>query len=293
MKPMLASAVVDLNRLSFPLWVSPKLDGVRCLIIDGVAMSRSLKPIPNKHVQKLFGRRIYNGLDGELIVGAPNSKDTYRNTTSGVMSVDGKPDVVFHVFDEVVGAKPYSERLSSIRRFIQARKPYYYLQAVEHTLVDNPLDLMEMEETYLAEGYEGVMLRSPEGPYKHGRSTEKEGWLLKLKRFEDGEAEILAVQQFMHNGNKAKRNALGQLERSSHKANKVPLHMLGALQVKDLKSGVVFDIGTGFDERQRVDLWDDRAEIIGQVVKYKFQPTGVKDKPRFPVFLGFRSKEDM
>jgi hypothetical protein len=32
---------------------------------------------------------------------------------------------------------------------------------------------------------------------------------------------------------------------------------------------------------------------MGKVVKYKSQPTGVKDKPRFPVFLGFRDVVDM
>lgn len=50
--PMLATAVENLDVLKYPVLVSPKLDGIRCLIIDGVAMSRSLKPIPNKHVQE-------------------------------------------------------------------------------------------------------------------------------------------------------------------------------------------------------------------------------------------------
>ena len=67
-KPMLAATVSD-EPLSYPLLASVKLDGVRALVVDGVVMGRSLKPIPNKHVQRLFGHTQLNGLDGELIVG--------------------------------------------------------------------------------------------------------------------------------------------------------------------------------------------------------------------------------
>jgi DNA ligase-1 len=153
--------------------------------------------------------------------------------------------------------------------------------------------ILTWEESYLATGYEGVMLRHPDGPYKHGRSTAKEAWLLKVKRFVDAEAKVIGFSEAQHNANEAKRNELGQLERSSHKAGKVGKQTLGALMVKDLKTGVEFDIGTGFTADQRHLLWCIGENLIGKVVKYKSQPTGVKDKPRFPVFLGFRDKVDM
>jgi DNA ligase-1 len=56
---------------------------------------------------------------------------------------------------------------------------------------------------------------------------------------------------------------------------------------------VEFDIGTGFTADQRQLLWSVGDNLIGRVVKYKSQPTGVKEKPRFPVFLGFRDAVDM
>ena len=58
----------------------------RCLIIDGVAYSRSLKPIGNKFIQSIIGKQEYNGLDGELIVGNVYDKDVFQKTTSGVIS---------------------------------------------------------------------------------------------------------------------------------------------------------------------------------------------------------------
>lgn len=288
MKPMLA-AKTDGKGLSYPLLASPKLDGVRALIIDGVVMSRSFKPIPNAHVQELFGRPEYNGLDGELIVGAPTDKDVYRNTTSGVMSQAGEPDVSYHVFDKFDHGGGFHDRLRASQEIIGRLNPIIPIVPVEHRFIACEQTLLALEEQYLAEGYEGVMLRHQRGPYKHGRSTEKEGWLLKLKRFDDSEAVILDTYELMHNANEATQNELGYTERSSHKAGMVGKGILGGLSVRDVYSGVEFDIGTGFDQATREALWKQRDQLPGQVIKYKFFASGVKDKPRFPVFLGFRS----
>lgn len=167
------------------------------------------------------------------------------------------------------------------------------MSPVDHHEVHDEARLLHLEEHYVSLGYEGVMLRHPDGLYKHGRSTAKEGWLLKLKRFEDGEARVVGFTELMHNANEAKLNELGHLERSSHKAGKVGKQTLGALTVKDLKTGVEFEIGTGFTASQRQELWNVGDNLLGRVVKYKSQPTGVKDKPRFPVFLGFRDPRDL
>jgi DNA ligase-1 len=285
MKPMLAAPAG--TELPFPLLLSPKLDGIRCLIVDGVAVGRSLKPLPNRHVQQLFGRPELNGLDGELLVGAPTARDVFQVTTSGVMSVEGQPAVTFWVFDDYSALGGFEVRYLRAQRRVAGQRA---CQLVAHTPITTQEDLLGWEQYYLAKGFEGVMLRHPSGPYKHGRSTAKEAWLLKVKRFEDSEAVVLGVTELMHNANEAKRNALGHLERSSHQAGKVGRQRLGALVVRDLATRVEFEIGTGFTDQQRQDFWG--RDVTGLVVKYKFQPTGVKDKPRFPVFLGFRSEVD-
>ena len=69
---------------------------------------------------------------------------------------------------------------------------------------------------------------SPDGPYKCGRSTVREGYLLKLKRFADGEAVILGCCEQMHNANAAQQDAFGRTKRSSHKDNKIGKATLGA-----------------------------------------------------------------
>src|SRR3954463_13358332 len=72
-EPMLAGKV-DLKKLRFPVLTSPKLDGVRCIIQGGVALARSLKPIPNVNVQKAL-KGLPDGIDGELIMGEPTARD--------------------------------------------------------------------------------------------------------------------------------------------------------------------------------------------------------------------------
>ncbi len=100
-KPLLADAV-DFSKLDWAnTWASPKLDGIRAIVINSVVVSRKLLPIPNEKVQSLFGRTEYNGLDGELIVGDPTAKSVYQDTYSGVMKKSGLPDVRFFGFDHV------------------------------------------------------------------------------------------------------------------------------------------------------------------------------------------------
>lgn len=285
-KPMLAAK--KCSEYHFPLLASPKLDGIRCLVVNSVVVGRSLKPIPNRHVQWLFGRPQFDGLDGELIVGSPTAKDCFHRTSSGVMSMDGEPQVMFHTFDAWhLRDRPFIERL----QFVITHRHEGYCEPVVQTEVKTEAEINALLNHYIGEGFEGLMLRRPDSPYKYGRSTPKEAYLVKIKPFEDNEAEIVGVVELFRNMNEATTNLLGQTERSSAKSGKVAGNVLGALVVRDIKTGVQFEIGSGFTAQQRQDMW--RSDIVGKIIKYRSQPSGVKDKPRFPVFLGFRDAVDM
>ena len=115
-----------------------------------------------------------------------------------------------------------------------------------------------------------------------------EGYLLKLKRFEDAEAVVIGFEERMHNGNEATVSELGRTKRSSHKANKSGRGDLGALVCRT-PEGIEFNIGTGFTDSDRQRIWDSRDQFLGRNAKYKFFPVGVKEAPRHPVFLGWLS----
>lgn len=291
-KPMLASKITKFDQLKFPLLASVKLDGIRATVQGGQLLSRTLKPLPNKTIQKLFAG-LPEGLDGELILGDPAAPDCFRKTSSKVMSPDEDAEgIVFHVFDNFSDA-PFTQRLDSVHAIISKKLRQYPVEVVEHFRIESVQMLEQFEEELLAEGHEGVMLRSLNGPYKQGRSSEREGYLLKLKRFHDGEAEILGFEELMHNENEAETNELGRTKRSTMKDGMVPAGVLGALNVRDIISGVEFSIGTGFYAADRTTFWNMRDQLYGKLVKYKFFATGGKDKPRFPVFIGFRDKIDL
>lgn len=288
-KPMLACDHKP-DLLKFPYFASPKLDGIRAIVMNGKVYSRSKKLIPNSQVQFLFGYKDLNGLDGELIVGAPNRPDTYRTTVGGVMSAEGMPDVTFNVFDHSsFWGEPWEKRYAKAKALIEKTSLPIVLHP--HVKIWDSVELDAYEAKCLKDGYEGVMLRSPGGLYKHGRATAKEGTLLKVKRFCDGEAEVLEVIEEMHNGNEAVTSELGRTKRSSHKENKSGKGRMGALRVRDLVSGVEFNIGTGFTDTDKKWWWTGPSE--GRIVKYKSLPIGVKTKPRHPVYLGLRDKRDM
>ena len=297
-KPMLSAKFeADTCVLTFPVLVSPKLDGVRALVIDGVVYSRNLKPIPNQHVQRLLGRRYFNGLDGELIVGSATDKDAYRKTCSGVMSIEGTPDVTYHVFDihtDLHRDAPFKDRLELAH--VVAQHPALGAEAIEgvaHDYAHDMDDICRLEAKYLELGYEGLMIRSLHGQYKCGRATPREGSLFKMKQFSDSEAEIIGYEELFSNQNIAEVSELGNTKRSSHKDNMVPMNTLGALLVRDVHNGVEFSIGSGFTQELRAELWAaNDSDLLGKIVKYKHFAIGAKDKPRFPVFLGFRSKID-
>lgn len=291
-------AANQLKNLRYPVLCSPKIDGIRCHIEAGpLILSRKNKIIPNLFVRQTLSELRWVGMDGELVVGQPNTQGVFNTTQSGVMSQDGEPDFRFYVFDLTNEPGPFEQRFSKL--FQKIPVAHRIVQLVVHKMINTYWELCHYEEQMVNRGWEGIMIRDPQGRYKEGRSTLNEGILIKLKRFEDSEAEILGAYEQETNLNEAKINEVGHSKRSSHKAGKVKNGRLGGLEVKDIKSGVQFNLGnlSGITQDQRKLLWDgfqaDPSLLLGKIIKYKFQPIGTKDRPRIPIYLGFRDPIDI
>lgn len=301
-RPLLASpAPDDLGKLRFPVIASPKLDGIRVFLHPELGpVTRTLKPVPNDHVRGVLSAPELTGLDGEIVVGSAVAPDVFNATTRAVMSKKGTPDFTFWVFDQLGSNLQYFHtdfrtRLAMLR---DHRDPIWGehfplcrgLEQVElHTLAE----LEAYEGECLARGFEGVMLRGPHGFYKFGRSTEREGILLKLKRFSDLEALVVGYVGRFRNENAATVNALGLTERSGHKAGMVADDALGALIVTHPKFKLPFQVGSGFDEAGRREIWANREDYVGALARVRYQEIGsTPDAPRFPTFTGWRSPLD-
>ncbi len=289
-KPMLASKCGDPQALPFPVLATPKLDGIRCLKVGGRALTRSFKPVSNRFVRGWIEANLPDGVDGELVLRG----GTFSETTSAIGARDGEPDFVFHVFDMVVEglSQPYAHRMANLGYWKITSDHVVKVLPVE---IRNLAELEAFEEQCLAAGYEGVMVRTPDSPYKCGRSTEREAWLLKIKRFEDAEAVVLATYEGMSNQNEAGVDAFGRTKRGMAQAGMVGRGELGGFVVRHAESGVEFRLGYnhvagGVD---RVTLWHRRETLVGKLVRFRHQPSGAKDAPRFPKFVGFREAWDL
>lgn len=312
MKPMLARDWIE-SKVKFPCYIQPKIDGVRALNIDGKLYARSLKPHANLHLNELFGQQMFNGLDGEIILNDnPVLPDLCSLTSGAVRREKDTSNFTWYVFDLILPDTielSYEERYRMLRKHVEMLRnvmgitnvvliPQYICISMRH--------LIDYDDEFLRMGYEGSIIRNPLGKYKEGRSDGKmQVW--RIKRFIDAEFLIDTVIEGNHNDNEATVNELGRTERSTHQENMIPNGLVGAMEgtlladVVDpttneviLRKGERVKVSPGtMSADMRKHYFENQHELLGQIGKFKFFPKGIKDKPRFPVFLSVRSKEDM
>jgi DNA ligase-1 len=284
-KPLLAGKY-DPQKAKFPYIVTPKIDGIRFIMVKGQALSRSFKPIRNEYIQALLAKHLPDGIDGEITSGK-----TIQSSTSAINSINGKPDFKIWIFDYVDlkdEILPYYLRVLNFPS-ISDEINHTFLHGVN---VKNQQELDEIEKLYLENGFEGAMVRDPMGTYKFGRSSVKENILLKLKRFEDDEAVLIDIEEKMHNENEAELNAFGNIKRSSSIEGLVGSNTTGTL-IALHSNGHLIRIGSGLTDELRNEIWTNKNKYIGKLVKYKYFPYGVKELPRHAVFLSFRDTNDL
>ena len=290
-KPLLA---VEHSKVKTPpteVWMSEKLDGIRCIIFGGVPYSRSLKPIPNRFIQAYVKEHAHmlEGIDCEIIIGDKNAPDVFNQSTSGCMRFEGEPDFTLWAFDKYHPTNVWYDRYLDLlsTKLPDRTKILVHEAAPDQSYID------EFEKVCLDRGAEGIMLRDANGKYKHGRSGTKKPEIQKVKRFIDNEFEIVGWEPKYHNTNEAKTNELGRTERSSAKDGLVALDTMGALLLR-MEDGTEFSCGSGFTDEIRVNLWNMRDTLAGQWAKVKYFDVGSGyTVPRFPTFLGLRDERDM
>jgi DNA ligase-1 len=251
--PMLAAELTDERLLRYPLLTTPKVDGIRFLVVGGRAVTRSLSPIPNDHIRGWIEANCYEGTDGEITV--PGG---FGATSSAVTRKDGAPDFTLHVFDRY-RPEPYLQRIAGL---VGMHHPANRVRVLVPVEIKDEAALLAFEDKCISEGHEGVILRDPAGSYVCGRTKEESQLMLKLKRHADDEAVVCSVDTD------------------------------GALNVewRGKAFDLAWNSSLGLT---RADVWAMRNDIVGRIVRFRHQPHGAKRLPRFPVLTGFREGWDL
>lgn len=305
MKAMLATDYSE-SKIQWPVIALPKIDGVRGLNMEGVLTGRSLKRHANVHTTELFSIDAFIGFDGELAAGGATDPDLCRKTSSALSTIKGEPEIDWWLFDFVTPETVtlgYNSRMSLLQDRLttlhsvcpqRLRKLMTRIRMVEGRVCHTLQQLYEWEEYWVGLGYEGVIIRDPDGAHKQGRSTVREGGYLRIKRFTDGEVVVTRIEEGERNTNPAQTNELGLQYRTTHKDNMVPNGLVGTLYGRDLKTGAEVKISPGkMPHKERKFYFENPDQLIGKIAKYKHFDKGVKDALRFATYQGLRSETDM
>ena len=177
-------------------FTQPKLDGYRCLSRIGkggkmTALSRENQPINVPHITEALDEAVHRlmskanvgdvTLDGELyLMGMP------LNTISSACKrkSDLTDKLQYHIYDVFMpGDRAFKARSEFVRDLL-AEADSEALVSVKTVKVKNEGELMFCQGEFIAEGYEGAMLRHSSAPYQPGKRSTT---LLKVKTFQDGE----------------------------------------------------------------------------------------------------------
>ncbi len=296
-----ANILAAMSKLRYPVLASVKLDGIRALRMNGTLLSRTLKQIPNKSIRDrslIFP----GGFDMELW----SPELSYNEIESIVMSREHKDSdkIQFALLDQFrIVDLPYNSRMSDIACWYIANaggRPDIIFNMPVKAYNEN--ELFEYFQSVEESQGEGICFRTVDSPYKQGRSTLKEQYLVKLARFERTELTIIGFEEQLENANDTKRNDVGAMKRSTFGCNMYGKNTLGAFVCCEphlYGFPVQFDLsisvgtGVGLTDKLRKEIWDHQDKYLGKTIVVKHKPHNQKDRLRHPIFCGFRSEIDI
>jgi DNA ligase-1 len=205
-------------------------------------------------------------LDGELI-----GRD-YTDTMNKVFRKSSNKEADFIVFDILhdvefklgVSANDLKFRREMLENFFETYKDLIpNVLIIPSVYIKNPtleqLDALCKEAVSL--GYEGTMIKDARSTYKCKRSFD---WM-KMKPFLDGDFEIIRIEE----GKGKNKGRMGKV-------------------IIDV-NGVEVGLGSGWNDEERVDMWENPNKYIGKIVEVQYQELIEKTGSlRFPTVKGIR-----
>ena len=300
---MLASAYDQklVDKVTFPAYVQLKLDGMRfnAIVRNGKVEFRSrngkeiniadpLFGLPFIHMAGFYGKDVV--FDGELLVVDGAGKPLDRKTGNGILNkaVKGTQSeaegrmvratlwdlIEFKQFEQGVDKKHYHERLNELTNCVNDAKSKsalgHLVDLVPNQEVDSMYTAQKLFEKYLAEGQEGIILKTKNMIWEDKRSKHQ----IKFKG--ELECDLKVVEWVEGTGKNVGR--------------------MGALVLESADGAVRVGLGTGFSDADRDSI--TTANSVGRIVavKYNARITDKKssvDSLFLPVFIEFRDDKDV
>lgn len=282
MMPMLAqSHEKHGHKISYPAFIQPKLDGIRCFIhVDGdnvKLVSRTGKEFKSlghiadavRVLSDSIGEHEPFILDGELY--NHDFKEDFQGLVSAIKR-DSPSDnthlVQFHCYDYVAEGKDFEDRIVELQHMDQWLEDVDAIQIVPTFGVEDLDEVVEQNSLWLEDGYEGSMIRNAKGGYQPNRRSPD---LQKYKSFLDAEFKIVGAYE-----NKGKME--GQCTFTCV-----------------TEDGTEFGVKPMGTEAQREQYWADfqAGKLTGKMLTVKFfeWTTSENPVPRFPVGVCVRDYE--
>jgi hypothetical protein len=266
--PMLAH---DYNKrgksIKFPCFVQRKYDGTRCVGIPGNGLfSRNRKSYPHMNHIVAEINKLPTGiiLDGELYSDTLTFQEIVglvKRETLKKGDEERQLHIKLHIYDIINYTMPYEQRYANLQMLFNKYK-FKHLQLVKTDICESEEKMKELHAQYVAEGFEGIMLRNKQGLYKNVRSPD----LQKYKEFFDDEYEVIDY-----------REGEGQEEGC-------------VLWICKTPEGKVFHCRPRGSREDRIELYKNGGKYIGKMLTVRFQELTDDKVPRFPVGLAFREE---
>jgi DNA ligase-1 len=271
-KTMLAHKYDPKKVTEWPVYVEPKLDGMRCVAIvkrTGVEfVSRSGKPITSiPHLEKQTQDLIRDnfGLDATIYIdGELTSGENFNISISALRKKDEvAQEAKFHIFDILTENEfkgiTLVKQIDRIKAIQELHNPHPNLTIIHHHLAEDNDEVLELYNMYRQQGEEGVIVKDFNGVYEPKRSY---AWM-KIKDCND--ADLKTVGYF---------EGEGKYE-----------GMLGGIIVDH--NGVEVRVGSGFSDAQRKEFWENSDQMhfaIAEIQYHEVTPDGSLRHPRFVRF---------
>lgn len=265
--PMLAH---DYNKrgksIKFPCFVQRKFDGTRCVGMPGKGLfSRNKKRYP--HMEHIIAE--INRLPSTIILDGELYSDTLtfqeivglvKRETLKAGDEEKQLQIKFHIYD-IINGMPYEQRYANLQMLFNKYK-FKHLVLVKTDVCESEEVMKELHAQYVAEGYEGLMLRNKLGGYKNARSAD----LQKYKCFEDSEFEVVDYKE-------------GE-----------GLEAGCVIWICETKEGKQFACRPRGTREDRIEMFKNARKYLGKELTVRYQEMSDTNVPRFPVGISFRSE---